>query len=344
MYSNLLKLLIGALFLSGIGLFTVNFFLALLAIATGIAMIGFGLKEIQANPPHKGLITLWGARQTEVLNEGYVLVAPYFPFFLDFIPVKMATINIDFIIDVSCKVSEEGHNDPAEQTAFIIGAQVKLRVGITYKPSAVPSEMIQFLNNNGEAGVKTILDNVVPQTIRQEGSKYSLEQLTESREPLIIELFRRLIAEDLSSMTAEERNEFSRNGRRDIHGLGIVITKINVGTPEAGDEIKKAAESRQKEEFERRGEVYEVETEMMQAEKLKAAYGRAGETKTLHECILEIRRRKTIREGKGQVLDIPGLEAIGSALAAMFGSRTKSSDDSGSPDEGGHMTQRRRRK
>jgi hypothetical protein len=70
------------------------------------------------------------------------------------------------------------------------------------------------------------------------------------------------------------------------------------------------AESHTAESHEGRAEDYELATEVKQAKKLKDAYDEVGESRSLDDCILEIRRRKAIREGHGNVIDVNGLNNL----------------------------------
>lgn len=316
---------ISLVILIGLALMLWKFFVGFLVIGVAIAMFGYGLKEIPANPPHKGLVTVWGTRTTKVKSEGYRLLAPYFPFFIDTINISVVTINQDFQVKFFCKAVDDGSQ--GTDGSFKVGLEVKLSASITFKPSDRGIELQQYLNNGGEAGVKSILDDIFPQVLRVEGTRRTFEELTASKQDLIDSLTALVTGEDLATLSPAEKkdfyNEMKTNGRKDILGLGIVITKINVGEPELGEEIKKAAESRAKEEFERRGEVYEVETEVRQAQVLRQAYQQAGEQRSLESCIQEIRRRKSIREGHGQVYDVTGLEGIAGALFSRFATNSQ---------------------
>lgn len=318
---------VSGLILSGLALMFYSFFGGLTLIGLAMIMFGYGIKEIPANPPHKGLVTVWGKRTTRVKDEGYRLLAPYFPFFIDVINVQTVTINQDIQVKLFCRASAEPTPGSTTDSPFQVGAEVTLSAGITFKPTATGKdagiELQQYLNNGGEVGVRSILDDIIPQVLRIEGTKRTFEELTAAKDELINSLFKLTTDEDLASLSSEERirrlKDVQTNGRKDIHGLGITITKINIGEPQLGDDIKLAAQSRAREELERRGEVYEVETEVRQAQVLREAYQQAGESRSLESCIQEIRRRKSIREGHGQVFDVTGLEGLAGALLSGLG-------------------------
>ena len=61
----------------------------------GVLLFAFlknGFKTIQAAPPHKGILTVWGERQKEVLKEGLHFF-PFYRWWFGFIPVKVEKIN-----------------------------------------------------------------------------------------------------------------------------------------------------------------------------------------------------------------------------------------------------------
>ncbi|MFZ2299662.1 MAG: SPFH domain-containing protein [Candidatus Moraniibacteriota bacterium] len=352
--------ILAAIVLLGLALMLKSFFGGLALIGVAITLYGYGLKEVPANPPSAGLLTVWGTRTSTALREGYHLLAPYFPFFLDVIVVNMTTVNQDFVSQFFCKVNEKedgkGEMDKKDEKpeSFRAGIQVSLTSAITWRPDE--DRLDVFLNNKGEAGVKSILDDILPQVLRIEGTRHTFESLTAGRDKLIDAIILLLVGEDYHDLTPAEktarRNEMKNGGKKDILGLGITIFKVNVGEPDPGESSKKDIENLAKEQFQRRGEVYEVSTEIAQAQELHKAYVGAGETRTLHDCILEIRRRKSIKEGHGQVFEIPGIEALGpvvgpivagvAAMAKSAGTATGTRTQSQQSDSGQAKPMRKR--
>ncbi len=303
----------------GIVTMFMNFFSGLVLLGVAITMFGYGLRVIPAQPFTVGLITVKGIRG-KVIKKGVVILAPYWPFLQDVVPVQATTINQDFSVKLFCKATDENTIDGSvPTTGFRVGVEVTTPASLTFRPDITDgTELQKYLNNGGETGVKTILDDILPQLLKQKGTEFTFEELTAARKELMDSLAELLTGAKITQMSDQEKvrfhQEMKSNGRPDGLNLGIIITKINVGSPIPGEEVRKAAESQSREEFERRGEVYEVETEIRQARALKKAYGEAGENKSLHDCILEIRRRKSVREGHGQVIDIPGIESIGEGI------------------------------
>jgi len=114
----------------------------------------------------------------------------------------------------------------------------------------------------------------------------------------------------------------TNGGYTDVADLGIKVVRANLERFELGEDLKKAAENVAREQQERRAEVYEIGTELAQAQKLLDEYVKAGLSKTLEDCVMEIRRRKTQREGQNvKTFEIPGLaEGLG-AIGAMIANR-----------------------
>lgn len=333
-------------------------FIGIALIGLAITLYGYGLKEIPANPPSVGLLTVWGERTNKVVEEGYRLLAPFFPIFLDVILVSMTTVNQDFVSKFFCKVDEENNpTDTSEKKSedFRAGIQVSLSSAITWRPDK--DRLLVFLDNKGESGVRSILDDILPQVLRVEGTRRTFESLTAGKQDLIDTIIAMLVKEDYLNLDKSQREAFhgemKNGGKKDILGLGITIFKVNIGEPEPSEESKKDIESLAKEQFQRRSEIYEVSTEIAQAKELFQAYNAAGEVRTFHDCILEIRRRKSIREGHGQILEIPGIESLGPIVGPVIAglaaatkgtaSNTPRQSQQATPDVSGAPQQSRRR-
>lgn len=282
---------------------------------TGI-MFALGLKKIPAKPPNKGLVTIWGKRYNIVKNEGWRLLAPYFPFLYNVILIDVEKNNEDWKFEnIRCKQAKSTKKKPHS------GGEISVMIHLTWRPD--PSRLIRYIDSGGEEGVRNIIRDMVAEDIRQMGRGRSWEEMTFSGDELMKSLVKKLTGKEAkpNQTPAEFQQELQTNGFPDIADLGVIITRLNVGRIEEHGELKRVAEALAKETQERRAEVYEVDTEIKQAEKLFNAYQKAGTPKTLEECIMEIRRRKAIREGKGSVIDIPGLKEGAEAIAGILKGR-----------------------
>lgn len=333
-------------------------FLNPLAVA-GLGAFGFvwleyksGMKNIPAKPPHVGVLTFWGRRTMIVLSEGDHLMMPYWPFFIDFIPIKVEKINVDDepIPDIICKAKGPKKKIP--------GAGGRLTAFFSYTFTPDPKRLMQYINSGEEKGVRAIIENQISEIVRQKGREMTWEEFQFSGDVLTAEMVVRLSGDkppqlkripgkenelektsdgkyqetgerlEVSKCIPEEIKYFLEQKVRgessyaDVQDLGVVIHRANIEKFELGKDLKEAAERMAREEQERGAEIYEVETETKQAQILFKAYEDAGTPQTLEACVLEIRRRKAQREGKDvKTLEIPGLTetatAIGTGLAAL---------------------------
>jgi len=63
----------------------------------GLGLIGLTLclKKIPAEPPHLGVVTIWGERKEKIKKEGLRFLAPFFPFLYDVILINVEKKNQD---------------------------------------------------------------------------------------------------------------------------------------------------------------------------------------------------------------------------------------------------------
>lgn len=99
--------------------------------------------------------------------------------------------------------------------------------------------------------------------------------------------------------------------------LGIVIHRLNVGEIKVLGKLAEAAEQQPKEKQERRGEIFEVETDLQKAQMLVDAAKTAGETLSLQQAYQVVMEWKATREGRG--FTIPGVApAVAQIAEALF--------------------------
>ncbi|MDP2704335.1 MAG: hypothetical protein Q8P01_03880 [bacterium] len=112
----------------------------------------------------------------------------------------------------------------------------------------------------------------------------------------------------------------ARHGNGDFRKreLGIVVHRLNVGEIKVLGKLAEAAEQRPKEEQERRGELFEVDTDLQKAQMLVKAAKDAGETLSLQQAYQVIMEWKATREGRG--FTVPGVApAVAQIAGALFG-------------------------
>lgn len=132
------------------------------------------------------------------------------------------------------------------------------------------------------------------------------------------------LVKEVEDCTVDEIDYFldkihENHGYTDVQDLGIIILRFNIEKVELTGTLKTVAEKAVTEQEERRAEVYEIDTELKQAQKLYDKYKEVGSSKTMEDCVMEIRRRKVQREGKSvQTFEIPGLVEAAGAIATAF--------------------------
>ena len=148
---------LGMLFSATLGLIVAAFSnIWIGAIVTGVTIVSIamnGIVRIEAQPPHKGVLTILGRRQKGApLNEG-IHFLPIRPWISDAIPVPVQKINSDFAAE------------PTQKVTIPDGAQLTIPISITWSPDE--DRLIQFLNSGGKDGVVSILGDVVRERLRE---------------------------------------------------------------------------------------------------------------------------------------------------------------------------------
>lgn len=117
-----------------------------------------GWRRIPAQPPTKGVLTIWGKRQPVVKDEGWRFF-PFFPWWHGVILVNVTKVNQDL-------------PEQLVRTPDLAGLEVPVSLTWTPIKEAGKDEdgkrgMIEFLNSGGEKGVKTILEDIVRERLRE---------------------------------------------------------------------------------------------------------------------------------------------------------------------------------
>ena len=106
--------------------------------------------------------------------------------------------------------------------------------------------------------------------------------------------------EDMAKIEADIANakaDMARNGRSDVHLLGINIHRLSISSIETSDEYLKAMVAAAAEDKQRIGEKKDSETETMQAKIYYDAYDKIGEPKSWNHCLQMVMDNKSVREG-----------------------------------------------
>lgn len=277
------------------------------------ALILQGLRRVPADPPHKAVVTRFGKRTGEVKDEGWRWFFLY-PLVMGAILVDMTKKNQDLI--------------PREVRTAEDMAEVEVAVSLTFRPDS--DNLIEFLNSGREPGVKSILEDVVEETVREFAANptrkpNTWEDAVKMRREFLAEIVLAILGKDPASITPDEIDEMARelrrgNGKIQLDTLGIVLNRVNVTAIRPKGELAKAAELEAKEHRERKAEVVEVETDLIKARQLVDAAKAAKEPLTLQEAYRIVMEWKTAREGHGFTL--PGIAPVAMELArSLLGGR-----------------------
>lgn len=276
-----------------------------------------GLTRIPADPPNKGVLTIWGKKTSCVVGEGIKLFLPSFPWWIEVLEVEMTKRNVTITIaDVPCKDTSGKRKDG--------GGMVNATVFVSFTWMPDTERLHNFIQMKKDSGVESILKEKIGDEVRQMGRNYDWQGLTFATDKINYTIIHKVTGDRIEpSMTEDEIDEYLKKlaveGSTDIIDLGIRIFRVNVSKVEVEKKVRDSADRLAVEKQERRAEVFEIETEIKQAEKLHKRYKTLGEPKTMEMCVHEIRMRKAQRDGKGvSTLEIPGLKEAAAAVATIF--------------------------
>jgi len=324
---------LGLLILGGAFITWTSSWWGLIFSSLGIILLFKSFKRIPADPPNIGLVTIWGGRTGATKKEGWCLLAPYFPFLQDIILINMTKKNKDFPFkNVRCVISTNVKTDAPDDSSTNVrsGGSVEVIVSITWIPDK--KRLIAYVNSGSQSGVEQIISDKMAEVIRQMGRTHNWEEMTFATNVMSANLIISIvgidnvkgslvnpgswewgdkIGEQIPDDDIVKAMDFLQkaliDGVADSHDLGIKIRRLNIKQVEPEGELRQDAEKSAREVQERRAEVFELSTEIQLAEVFREAYKKADTPKSLEECVMEVRRRKVMREGHGKVIDIAGL-------------------------------------
>jgi len=328
-----------------------------------------GLKKVPAQPPHVAIRTILGSRTQDVVKEGWAFF-PLYPWWHGAILVNITKVNQDL---------------PEQKVRTPDRAELAIPVSITWVPAKDDGkQLIVFLDSGGEKGVKTILEDLVRERLREwaisteEGPADWVDAMGAREEavavllkaiigdeglekipsgiptPILLRYFagpqrfptnerdktrwgakweilekelpgdlekNRVTKEKLKAAVDERRNSVQRirqgDGKFNKIGLGIYINRLNIGEIKPLGKLAEFAELEAREAQERRGEVFEVDTDLLKAGRLLEVAEANKEKLSIQDAYRIVMEWKTTREGRG--FTIPGLSpALAEAVSAFF--------------------------
>jgi hypothetical protein len=165
-----------------------------------ILFIVFGIRVVQADPPHKAILIFLGRRLKKVLNEGWQWL-PLAPVIFDAIHIKVVKVNQDL---------------PEQIVRTPDYAALAVSVSITWTPGRPDvrldgekttekekaEALIEFLNSGEESGVKDIITDVIKDRLRawayswEEGPADWKEAIA-ARDDAVAVLLKAILGDDL---------------------------------------------------------------------------------------------------------------------------------------------------
>lgn len=210
-----------------------------------------GLRKIPANPPHKGIRTIWGERTNEVVDEGWNFF-PIYPYWHGCILVDMTKKNHDLLPD-EVRTSEDM-------------AEIEVKASLTWKPDE--NHLMEYLNSGGESGVKNILNDVVEEAVREFAADpnrkpNTWEDAIKMKREFLAEIVAVILGEDPKQADSQEINNITfelrrGNGKLILETLGIVLNRVNVTSIKPKGKLAEAAQKEAIEKREQKAETIEL--------------------------------------------------------------------------------------
>ena len=240
----------------------------LIGIAVFIGGIGAfilqGLRQIPADPPHRGIPTFRGKRYPKILDEGWQFLPLYNIPYIGYgvVLVKIEKINFD--------LKEEDVRAPDL-------AEIRIPVSVTFQPDFKADKkghgkgLIEYANTGGESGVQGILSDIIRQELREWAVTFERTKVDEAGIPVIDEAGKEVkefgewsdvvkaqdeaVAILINAVTGVRKELTPRDitrirrgdGAEKHPGLGIIINRLNVGEIRPLGELAKSAEQKAKE-------------------------------------------------------------------------------------------------
>lgn len=170
------------------------------------AYILWGFRKIPAQPPHVALITIFGKRQKKLKEEGWRFFHLY-PYWYGYIKINVTKVNQDL---------------PKQTVRTPDLAELEIPISVTWTPAwkikevvaeheterKSPEYLIEYLNSGGEAGVRTILEDIIRERLREwsissEEGPQDFKTAMGAREEAVAVLLKAILGEELERIPSE---------------------------------------------------------------------------------------------------------------------------------------------
>jgi len=235
-----------------------------LVIGVGIWMLSW-IKKIPAEPPHVALVTILGRRIRWLKKEGFRIFWGY-PLVMNFILIKVEKVNQDL---------------PTQTVRTPDLAPLEIPISVTWTPAwrvkhvdkitgketerESPEYLIEYLNSGGEEGIKTILEDIIREKLREwamstiEGPQNYTDCMAAGEEAVAV-LLKAILGDELERIPSEiptilllkyfpDENDykFSKKEKEDWYKENSWKAIYDKYPPEKEKEIEKAIKRRKEE-------------------------------------------------------------------------------------------------
>lgn len=224
---------------------------------SGLLFFGFGalilqgLRKIPADPPHCAVLTVFGKRTSVTKKEGWHFF-PLYPWFYGYILVNITKKNQDLI--------------PREVRTAQDMAEIEITVSLTWQPDS--GNIIEYLNSGAESGVKSILEDVVEEAVREFAADATRkpntwEDAVKMKREFLAEIVLAILGKDPASLTQAEIDSMAMdlrrgNGKLKMETLGTILNRVNVTSIKPKGKLADAAQREATEQRERKAETIEL--------------------------------------------------------------------------------------
>lgn len=229
------------------------------------SVVLYGLRKIPAEPPTKAAVTRLGERTGKVKNEGWRFFFGY-PYIYNYIKVDITKKNFDLT--------------PQDVRTAGDMVEVSVNISVTWQPDADKSYLIEYLNSGGESGIKSILQDVIEEAVREfaaddKREPYTWEDAVKMKKKFLAEIVATIMGKDPQQISSDEISkivsELRRgNGSLKMETMGIILNRVNVTSIKPKNlQLAEAAEKAAKEQRDKIAETIELRHISERVEELK---------------------------------------------------------------------------
>ncbi|MBI4134387.1 MAG: SPFH domain-containing protein [Candidatus Terrybacteria bacterium] len=269
--------------------------IALAFTGLGCIITGSGFKVIPSEPLTCALVTVFGKPTKRGLGPGLHFLWPWERLILFSYAEEHGTLKVHVI------------SDPKKE-----GAELEVEAAYRFDPNL--KDLYDYLRVGGAQGVIARLIDTIQEVVREWVARHGWEEVVTLKRDITKDLYARVLGREQGDVTDQEIAD-ARIQHQDAQGLGILLRHLSVTGVRPVGELAQVMASAARERRQREAEQLDNETRMQLAQDLVDAAEAKGEKLSLHDAFTLVTDWQTIREGKGTIFRIPGLERFGDTLA-----------------------------